>query len=77
MQMVLAQSQDKALRKLSELKEQLNLEQAAKRDVELNYMHREEEKNEAIKVLQLQVSSMHNYEDEHCIVIHFFGFIKG
>ena len=53
--MVLTQSQDKSLRRLSELKEQLMLEQAAKRDVEQNYQLMLEEKNEQIKVCQLQV----------------------
>ncbi|XP_041365531.1 golgin subfamily A member 4-like isoform X2 [Gigantopelta aegis] len=51
----LAQSQDRAFRRISELKEQIQLDQAAKRDLEENYNFILEEKEEYIKVLHMQV----------------------
>lgn len=56
--MNLSQSQDKAFRRISELKEQIDLDRMAKQDVENNYMLLLEEKDEVIKVLQQQVTQM-------------------
>lgn len=54
-QNTLTQSQDRAFRRISELKEQIQLDQKAKRDLEENYYFVIEEKGEFIKVLQKQV----------------------
>lgn len=51
----LTQSQDRAFRRISELKEQIQLDQKAKHDLEENYNFVIEEKGEFIKVLQTQV----------------------
>ncbi|XP_060588973.1 golgin subfamily A member 4-like [Ruditapes philippinarum] len=51
----LTQSQDRAFRRISELKEQIQLDQKAKKDLEENYTFVIEEKQEFIKVLQKQV----------------------
>ena len=55
LQNTLATSQDKAFRRISELKEQIQLDKLAKRHVEENYSLMLEEKGELIKVLQTQV----------------------
>lgn len=54
-QKTLTDSQDKAFRRISELKEQSELDKMAKQHVEDNYMMIMEEKNEQIKVLKTQV----------------------
>ena len=54
-QNTLTQSQDRAFRRISELKEQIQLDQKAKQDLEENYSFVIEEKGEFIKVLQMQV----------------------
>ena len=54
-QNTLSQSQDRAFRRISELKEQIQLDQKAKQDLEENYNLVIEEKGEFIKVLQMQV----------------------
>ncbi|VEL40310.1 unnamed protein product [Protopolystoma xenopodis] len=48
-------SQEKAFRRISELQEQINLDQQAKRDLELNYRLLLDEKDEFAKVLRIQV----------------------
>ena len=57
LQNTLTQSQDRAFRRISELKEQIQLDQKAKKDLEENYTFVIEEKQEFIKVLQKQVST--------------------
>ena len=52
----MAQCQDKAFRRISELKDQIDLDQLVKRDVEKNYTLMLEEKDELVKVLKTQVS---------------------
>jgi len=51
----LTQSQDKSLRRISELKEQAQLDYQAKRDLENNYQLMLDEKDEVIQVLRTQV----------------------
>lgn len=51
----MTKSQDKAFRRISELKEQIQLDQLAKVDLEQNYVLMLEEKEELIKVLRTQV----------------------
>ncbi|XP_074659132.1 uncharacterized protein LOC141911926 isoform X2 [Tubulanus polymorphus] len=51
----LAMSQDKQFRRISELKEQTQLDQLAKQDLENNYRLMLEEKDELVRVLQTQV----------------------
>lgn len=53
----LTQSQDRAFRRMSELREQLQLDQIAKRDLEDNYRLLLDERNEYVKVLQTQVNA--------------------
>ena len=55
-QNTLTSSQDKAFRRISELKEQIQLDQMGKQHLEENYRLMLEEKDELIKVLQTQVS---------------------
>ena len=55
-QTTMATSQDKAFRRISELKEQIQLDQLAKRDLEQNYNLMLDEREELVKVLQTQVS---------------------
>ena len=57
LQSTLTQSQDKAFRRISELKEQIQLDQLAKQHIEENYGLMIEEKEELVKVLQTQVST--------------------
>ena len=52
----LTQSQDKAFRRMSELREELKVDKKIKKDLEENYCLMLEEKNEYVKVLQMQVS---------------------
>jgi len=54
-QHTLTQTQDKAFRRISELKEQIQLDQIAKQHIEDNYMLMLEEKDELINVLYTQV----------------------
>ena len=54
-QNALTTSQDKAFRRISELKEQIQLDQLAKQHLEDNYRLMMEEKDELLKVLQTQV----------------------
>ena len=56
LQNTLTTSQDKAFRRISELKEQSQLDQLAKQHLEENYQLILEEKDELVKVLQTQVS---------------------
>ena len=51
----LAQSQDRAIRSMSELREENKLDKSAKRDLEDHYCFLLEEKEEFVKVLQMQV----------------------
>jgi len=51
----LTQSQDKSLRRISELKEQSQLDYQAKKDLENNYQLMLDEKDELIQVLRTQV----------------------
>ena len=51
----LAQSQDKAFQRMAELREQIQLDHLAKLDIENNYRMLLEDKDEAIKVLKMQV----------------------
>ncbi len=51
----LTQSQDKAFRRISELKEQTQLDQLSKQHLEENYTFMLDEKDEHIKVMQMQV----------------------
>lgn len=51
----LSQSQDRAFRRMAELREQIQLDQLAKHDLEDNYRLLLEERDEYIKVLQMQV----------------------
>lgn len=51
-------TQDKAFRRISELKEQIKLDMMAKRDLEENYRLMLEEKDEHIKVFQMQVYNL-------------------
>jgi len=55
LQTTLTQSQDKALRRISELKEQTQLDYQAKKDLENNYQLMLDEKDEVIQVLRTQV----------------------
>jgi len=55
LQTTLAQSQDKSLRRISELKEQTQLDYQAKKDLENNYQLMLDEKDEVIQVLRTQV----------------------
>ena len=55
LQNTLTQSQDRAFRRISELKEQIQLDKKAKQDLEENYNFVIDEKGEFIKVLQMQV----------------------
>jgi len=57
LQTTLTQSQDKSLRRISELKEQAELDHQAKRDLENNYQLMLDEKDELIQVLRTQVST--------------------
>ena len=52
---VLAKCQDKSFQRINELKEQLGLKDMAMNDVEVNYTMMLQEKDEFIKVLQMQV----------------------
>jgi len=54
----LTQSQDKAFRRIDELKEQIQLDHLAKLDVENNYRMLLEDRDEMIKVLKMQVVRM-------------------
>lgn len=58
--MTLTQSQDKSLRRISELKEQTQLDYQAKKDLENNYQLMLDEKDEVIQVLRTQVSTAIN-----------------
>ena len=51
----LTQSQDKAFRRISELKEQIELDKLAKKHIEENYTLMLEERDELVKVLQTKV----------------------
>jgi len=51
----MTQSQDKALRRIAELKEQTQLDYQAKKDLENNYQLMLDEKDEVILVLRTQV----------------------
>ena len=51
----LSQSQDRTFRRMSELREQIQLDQLAKKDLEDNYRLMLEERDEFTKVLQMQV----------------------
>jgi len=55
LQHTLTQSQDKAFRRISELKEQIELDQLAKKDLEQNYTLMLEERDELVRVLQTKV----------------------
>ena len=55
MQSTLTNTQDRAFRRISELKEQIQLDTMAKRDLEENYRLMLEENGERIKVYQTQV----------------------
>lgn len=57
-QTTLTMTQDKAFRRISELKEQIKLDMMAKRDLEENYRLMLEEKDEHIKVFQMQVYNL-------------------
>ncbi|XP_055959282.1 golgin subfamily A member 4 [Patella vulgata] len=59
----LTQSQDQAFRRISELKEQIQLDQLAKRDLEENYRLLLDEKEEFVKVLQMQVKLLKEGKD--------------
>lgn len=54
-QETLTTSQDKAFRRISELKEQIQLDLLAKQHIEENYAFMLEEKDELVKVLHTQV----------------------
>jgi hypothetical protein len=56
LQTTLTQSQDKALRRIGELKEQSQLDYQAKKDLENNYQLMLDEKDEVIMVLRTQVA---------------------
>jgi hypothetical protein len=58
----LTTSQDKAFRRISELKEQIQLDLLAKQHIEENYMLMIEEKDELIKVLHTQVIGKHFFQ---------------
>jgi len=58
----LTQSQDKSLRRISELKEQVQLDYQAKKDLENNYQLMLDEKDEVIQVLRTQVSGFYSHE---------------
>lgn len=51
----MTQTQDRAFRRISELKEQIQLDQLAKKDLEENYRLMLEEKDEHLKVFRTQV----------------------
>ncbi|KAH9513358.1 Golgin sub A member 4 [Bulinus truncatus] len=51
----MAQCQDRAFRRMSELREQIQLDQLAKRDLEENYRLLLDEKDEYMKVLNMQI----------------------
>jgi len=55
LQTTLTQTQDKSLRRISELKEQTQLDYQAKKDLENNYQLMLDEKDEVIQVLRTQV----------------------
>ncbi|XP_036362294.1 golgin subfamily A member 4 isoform X4 [Octopus sinensis] len=59
----LAHSQDKSFRRISELKEQINLDQLAKRDLEENYRLMLDEKDEQVNVLKTQVRLLKEGKD--------------
>lgn len=59
----MTKSQDKAFRRISELKEQIQLDQLAKVDLEQNYVLMLEEKEELIKVLRTQISLLKQGKD--------------
>ena len=61
LQTTLMQSQDKSLRRISELKEQVQLDYQAKKDLENNYQLMLDEKDEVIQVLRTQVSTAVSY----------------
>lgn len=60
MQHVLVETQDRSLRRISELKEQCALEQQAKAHLEENLRSDLEEKDNIIAVLQTKVGSMYH-----------------
>jgi len=63
----MTKSQDKAFRRISELKEQIQLDQLAKFDLEQNYMLMLEEKDEVVKVLRTQVFLvLYGYNLRYC-----------
>ena len=55
LQNTLTQTQDRAFRRISELKEQIQLDHLAKKDLEDNYRLMLEEKEEHMKVFRTQV----------------------
>ncbi|BFY98234.1 hypothetical protein BsWGS_01275 [Bradybaena similaris] len=55
LKLTMAQCQDRAFRRMSELREQIQLDQLAKRDLEDNYRLLLDEKDEYMKVLQMQI----------------------
>lgn len=59
----LSQSQDRAFRRMSELREQIQLDQLAKKDLEDNYRLMLEERDEFNKVLQMQVKLLKDGKD--------------
>lgn len=79
-------SQDKAFRRISELKEQIQLDVLAKQHIEENYSLMLEEKGELVKVLHTQVSQLHclvwttGYSPPACEVLLFspclFGYLR-
>jgi len=58
LQTTLTQSQDKSLRRISELKEQTQLDYQAKKDLENNYQLMLDEKDEVVQVLRTQVHTI-------------------
>ena len=58
LQTTLTQTQDKSLRRISELKEQTQLDYQAKKDLENNYQLMLDEKDEVIQVLRTQVRTV-------------------
>ncbi|CAE1254672.1 GOLGA4 [Acanthosepion pharaonis] len=59
----LGQTQDKSFRRISELKEQINLDKLAKRDLEENYRLMLDEKDEQVNVLKMQVKLLKEGKD--------------
>ncbi|KAK0044523.1 golgin subfamily A member 4-like isoform X3, partial [Biomphalaria pfeifferi] len=59
----MAQCQDRAFRRMSELREQIQLDQLAKRDLEDNYRLLLEEKDEYVKVLNMQLKLLKEGKD--------------